>query len=196
MLKRVVFLITALSALIGGMIWLRMGFELSLMPTGNPKDQVYRSSQSFMPWFGCGIACIGVGLVGLYVSVKDAGRFVRWALIGTLLGCFIYLYGTISRISMNLSIQYEAAQPIGLLVTIAGLLFFSVSMLRSQLLPLWTRVLLLLSSVSLLIFNDQFITAWSSVPFGISWMGLSMYLFRRFAQASNPKFTKLNDGER
>ncbi|WP_188177506.1 hypothetical protein [Paenibacillus sedimenti] len=70
LLKRVVFLITALSALIGGMIWLRMGFELSLMPTGNPKDQVYRSSQSFMPWFGCGIACIGVGLVGLYVSAK------------------------------------------------------------------------------------------------------------------------------
>lgn len=189
MLKRVLFLIAGLSAFIGGIIWLRMGFELSLLPAGNPKDQVYRNSQSVMPWFGCGIACIGVGLTGLYVSVKDAGRLTRWALVGALLGCFVYLYGTLSRISMNLSIQFEAAQPIGLLVTIAGLSIFSVSMLKSQSLPSWTKVLLLLSSVSLLLFNDQFITAWSSVPFGISWMGLSAYLFRRFAQAADPKVT-------
>ncbi|MGC5326679.1 hypothetical protein [Brevibacillus sp. SYSU BS000544] len=181
-MKRVVFLITALSALIGGMIWLRMGFELSMMPPGNPDAQIYRSSQSLMPWFGCGIACIGIGLAGLYASLKDAKRSARWALNVTLLGSFLYLFGTISRISIDLSIQYEAAQPIGFLITIAGLLFFSVSMLKSQLLPFWTRVLLLLSSVSLLIFNDQFITAWSSVPFGISWMGLSVYLFRKFAQ--------------
>lgn len=189
MAKRVIILIAALSALIGGVIWLWMGFELSLIPLGSPKDEIYRATRSFQPWFGSGLACIGIGLSGLYLSAKGAGRSARWAVLLTLLGCFTYFYGTVSRIALDLRVQWEPTQPLGFLLSIAGLLFFSVSMMRSQLLPLWTRVLLLLSAVSLLLFNDQFITSWSSVPFGIAWVGLGLYLFRRFVQGSNPKFT-------
>jgi hypothetical protein len=185
LLKKVVFLITGLTALLGGIIWLCVGFKLSMLPPGNPGYNLYRNSQLFMPWFGYGMACIGIGLVGLYVSAKGVVQFAQWSLIVSLIGSFLYLFGTISRLSMNLSVQYEAAQPIGFLMTIFGILFFNISLLRSKLLPSWCRVLLILSVGSLLIFNDQFITSWSSVPFGISWIGLSVYLFMSFFQGAS-----------
>jgi len=181
MSKKFTFLITGLFALIGGIIWLYFGVELSMLDPGMPSEHFYRNSQPLMPWLGIGLFCIGIGLTGLYVSIACPQRLARWTFIVALVGCVLYLFGTISRISMDLGSQYEFVMPIGYLMTAVGLLGFSGSVLRSNLLPIWCKVLLLLSAVLLLTFNDQFITSWSSVPFGISWIGLSLYLFRRIS---------------
>ncbi len=176
MKSRVFLRVAGLAAIIGGFIWIFKGAALAVLPSGNPGRQQYRSSQSFMPWFGCGLACIGIAMAGLYRTTPVKTAFQRWSLRLAVLGSFLYCLGTLSRMSMNLSVQWEPVQPIGLLLAIVGMLLSSISVLRARVLPYWCRVLMLLGSLCLLIFNDQFITAWSSVPFGAVWIALGIYL--------------------
>jgi hypothetical protein len=165
----------------GGAIWVWKGSELSVLSPANPEIGYYRSSHFvIMPWLGFGLACIGIGLTGLFVLLSQAGRFTRLSFVVALIGCFLYFFGTLTRLSMDLSIEFEPTQPIGIIMSIIGLLLFSISMLRLKLLPLICRLLLLISALSLLIFNDQYITSWSSIPFGLSWIGLGLFLFFKF----------------
>lgn len=183
--KQLFILIGSLTAFIGGIIWITMGAQLSILPSANPELGYYRSSHFvIMPWLGFGLACIGIGLTGLYVLLSQAGRLTRLTFAISLIGCLLYFFGTLTRLSMDLSIEYDPIQPIGIIMAIIGLLSFSINMLKSIRLPLYCRLLLLISALSLLVFNDQYITSWSSIPFGLSWIGLGLFLFLKFLERS------------
>jgi hypothetical protein len=185
--KQRFILFCSLLSFIGGIIWIWMGGQLSVLPPANTEIGYYRSSHfDIMPWLGFGLACIGIGFTGLYVLLPHSGRLSRLSFAVALIGCFIYFFGTLTRLSMDLSIEYDPIQPIGFIMAIIGLLSFSLSMLRSKFLPLYCRLLLLISAFSLLIFNDQYLTSWSSIPFGLSWIGLGLFLFLKFLGNSTP----------
>lgn len=178
--KQIYILISSVMCLIGGAIWLWKGGQLSVLPPADPELGIYRNSHFvIMPWLGLGLACIGIGLVGVKVLLTQVGRVTRFSYVVALIGCFTYFLGTVIRLFMDLSVQYDFIQPIGFILAAIGLLVFSLSVIRSKLLPWFCRLLLLISALSLLIFNDQYITAWSSIPFGLSWIGVGLSLLRQ-----------------
>jgi hypothetical protein len=181
-------LLSSLLSFAGGVIWIWKGIELSILPPGNPEFGYYRSSHfTIMPWLGFGLACIGIGLIGLNLLLAKPGPFTRGSFVAALIGCILYFFGTVIRLSMDLSNNYEFTQPIGIILAILGLLLFSLNLLVKKLLPLTCRLLLLIGAISLAFFNDQFTTSWTALPFGLCWIGLSVYLFVKFLKFSpNP----------
>jgi len=173
--------IAAVAALLGGAVWLWKGVELSLLPVGRPEENVYRASHGFMPWFGAALACVGIGATGLYASLPAKRKVAKWACATTIAGNALFLFGALNRMSMDMSVQYEPFQPIGFLVSIVGLLAFGIAVARTKPLSGWVRALPLAGAASLFAFNDQFVSSWASVPFGLVWIAASVHLFRHAA---------------
>jgi len=183
--RRWLYLATGLAAFLGGVAWIWFGTQLASLPPGIP-GLSYRGSFSYMPGFGAGLLCIGIGAAGVYALHAGVKRtaLMRWSAGGALLGSGLYLYGTITRLGM-IGV-WEAMQPVGFLMTVAGLFAFGISVLQSRSMPRWCGVTILFSAVSLLTFNDQFVTAWASVPFGTAWVALSAYLLKQFVYVVRP----------
>ena len=170
-------LFSGLTALAGGWIWIRYGIELASLPARMPGVS-YRGSATYMPWFGIGMICVAIGLLGLYFTIESKRRWQSWKNGTVLTGSVLYGSGTLFRLSTEGG--WEPALPVGFMLVAAGLMIVGVTVIRSRSLPLWCGLLILFSAVSLLFFNDQYVTAWASVPFGLSWAAIGIYLAGNF----------------
>jgi drug/metabolite transporter (DMT)-like permease len=131
-----------------------------------------------LPWLGFGLFLIGLTACALSRKPSSRAEFgQQWASRSVVLGAILYACGHAFR--QFLSGAWEPAVPLGLLLSVASLLVLGGSLLRTRLLPSGAGAAVLLSGLLLLAFNDQYLTAWMSVPFGAIWTLLGLHLLRQ-----------------
>ncbi|HZG58713.1 hypothetical protein [Paenibacillus sp.] len=174
--KRTWLRLAALAAIAGGAIWAWTGAHISLMPPGDPGAGVYRDTHSFMTRLGLGMALVTVGMTGVYASLRAPGRWTTGAYVAAAAGSLLYGVGTLVRSDMDMSVQFDPLQPLGFVLAMIGSLGFAARLTRSRDVPAWVKALLWVGAVSMVLFNDQFVTSWAAVPFGLSWVAIGGYL--------------------
>ena len=158
------------------MLWMGVGTVLSLRPASVPGAS-FRASMDLLPWLGLGLLLIAAMLFGLnYQQREQGGRLVGWAAKGAAVGAVLYALG--HAIRFFLKGAWEPAVPLGFLTFIFCLLLVGVATRRAGVFPKWFGSALLIAAIFLLFFNDQFVTAWLSVPFGVTWVVLGAVLLR------------------
>jgi hypothetical protein len=117
---------------------------------------------------------IALGAVALHHRQQQRTRPGLWAARGVIFGALLYASGHTLR--QFLSGAWEPAVPIGFLSTIVSLIVLGVSTLRVRALPRWTGGVLIASGICLLVFNDQYRSAWRRyllACFGFFWVPFS-----------------------
>lgn len=187
-MKTGVIIFASSLGIIGGLIWLVFGSMLAFTPPGVPEVS-YRNATDFNATSGIGTLLLGISMVGVYLSLKHKGRWENLGSVIILLGSILYFIGTIIRFDLNGG--FEPAKPLGFFLIILGLFLFTCTVLRKKSLPKYTNLFFLICYISLLLFNDQYITAWSSAPYGLSWIFIHIILIRH--QLKSPSVVTMND---
>jgi hypothetical protein len=82
---------------------------------------------------------------------------------------------------MTLNVWHSGLVPAfiipGLLAVIAGFLLLGVAVLRSEALPRWAGVLLIVGALTMLGLNDQTWQALMAVSFGVAWVTVGYALW-------------------
>jgi drug/metabolite transporter (DMT)-like permease len=151
-------------------------------------DISFRASTDVLPWLGVGLLLIALTAGALSREpFSRAESWQRWASRSVVVGAVLYACGHAFR--QFLSGAWEPAVPLGLLLSVASLLVLGGSLLRTRLLPSGVGAAVLLSALLLLAFNDQYLTAWLSVPFGAIWTLLGLYLLRQNVATKRVRLT-------
>jgi hypothetical protein len=158
----------------GGILWIYFGGVLALRPPRVPGIS-FRASTDVLPWLGVGLLLVAVG-VGAIHQPGTSGPLWRWARRGMLAGAALYALGHTAR--LYLAGAWEPAVPFGFLTTIVCLILLGVSLFREHVGLRRIGVSVVVSGLCLLLFNDQYQTAWAAVPFGVLWVLLGLYLLR------------------
>jgi hypothetical protein len=162
------FRFSALLLIFGGLFWTVFGARLALSPAGNPSQEIYRDSVGTMPLLSIGILLIILGLVLFYRTFALRIGLTKYAFILIQVGGVLYFIGHSLRQFLNGG--WEPAAPLGFVLLIIGMFLFGWNSIRLKFFPKPIDYLILLSSLCLLFFNDQLLTAWMSVPFGLIWI--------------------------
>jgi hypothetical protein len=72
----------------------------------------------------------------------------------------------------------------GLLLFVCGLSFLGLTVLRAQVLPHWTVILLFIGTLALLGFNEQNWRVLMAVPFGLAWFAVGFVSWSEIAGAA------------
>ncbi|MDR7002606.1 hypothetical protein [Neobacillus niacini] len=167
---------TTVLLVIGGLLWVFFGIRLANSPPGIPSKEIYRNSVGAMPWLSIGMLFITIGVAFLYRIFALRKGIVRLAFIFIQIGGVLYFIGHSLRQFLNGG--WEPAAPIGFILIIIGMFIFGLRSIKLKFFPHPSGYLILLSSLCLLFFNDQFLTAWMSVPFGLIWIAISGLLLK------------------
>jgi len=144
------------------------GTRLSISPPGIPSQEIYRDSVGTMPFLSVGLLFITMGLIIFYQKYALRKGIVKIAFIFIQTGGVLYFLGHSLRQFLNGG--WEPAAPIGFVLTIIGMFLFGLRSIQLKFFPNPIGYFILVSSLCLLLFNDQFLTAWMSVPFGLIWI--------------------------
>lgn len=152
-------------AALGGMTWIATGIVLSFRPAGHPPHS-FRHTVDGMPWLAAGLLLVGVALTTLLLPYR---RRYGWPLfIATLLaggGSGLYALGRVTRIITLKSVGWEPLLPLGHLMTAIGLVGAGLAAVQRKILPRKTGLLITISGLCLLGFNDQYLPL-MAIPFG------------------------------
>jgi hypothetical protein len=155
----------SLGAALGGMTWIATGIVLTFRPAGHPPHS-FRHTVDGMPWLAAGLLLIGTTLAALLLSYR---RRYGWTLyIASLLagwGSGIYALGRVTRIVALQSVGWEPLLPLGHLLTAIGLAGAGLAAVQRKVLPKSTGLLITVSGLCLLGFNDQYLPV-MAIPFG------------------------------
>lgn len=164
------------AAITGGALWTYFGITLALRPARVPGVS-FRASTDVLPWLGLGLVLVAFAAQSLSRDSRPTvGALQRWARRLLMVGATLYASGHVLR--QLLSGAWEPAVPVGLLLSIAALLLLGHDLSRTHGVPRWKGAVVLASGVCLLAFNDQYVTAWAAVPFGLLWLGTGAALIR------------------
>ncbi len=161
---------------IGGLFWIVFGARLSLRPPGIPSKEIYRDSVGSMPLLSIGMLSITIGMVFCNRVYPSGKVLAKYAFIFFQAGSVLYFLGHTFR--QFLHGKWEPSAPIGFILIIIGMFLYGLRSIQLKFLPNPIGYFILLSSLCLLFFNDQFITAWMSVPFGLIWIAIGGLLWR------------------
>ncbi|WP_026573725.1 hypothetical protein [Bacillus sp. UNC438CL73TsuS30] len=146
------------------------GMSLASSPPGFPSKEIYRDSVGTMPWLSIGMLFITTGIAIFYRIYAFRKGIVKLSFIMVQTGGVLYFIGHSLRQFLNGG--WEPAAPIGFILIIIGMFIFGLRSIKLKFFPNPTGYLVVLSSLCLLFFNDQFLTAWMSVPFGLIWIAI------------------------
>ncbi|HEY1113249.1 MAG TPA: hypothetical protein VGE66_06790 [Chitinophagaceae bacterium] len=146
----------------GGLLWMVGGLVLALRPGGHPPHS-FRATMDVMPLLGVGLFLVA-GSLGLLGLRRRGERSFPVAAVFCLAGALFYPVGILVRRNF-LEGGWEPLMPVGFLLVIAGCLLYGVAGLVTRRFPKPVSVLLILASLSLLGFNDQY-TPWMGSVFG------------------------------
>jgi drug/metabolite transporter (DMT)-like permease len=162
--------------ILGGLIWICAGTILALRP-GNAPGVSFRASTDVLPWLVLGLLLIAAMLYSLYrrqrALIETLGK---WAAFSAIAGAILYALGHVAR--QFLAGGWEPAVPTGFLIFILSSFTLAIATLRVVVYPKRVGIALLFGAVFLLFFNDQFATAWSAVPFGLTCIVLGLLMQR------------------
>ena len=123
-----------------------------------------------------------IGMAGLVIRARNAGRFGVLGKTGAAVGAVGVALPVIG--SLVQGILYDGDYPLmpyfvipGVLALVVGFVLLGIAVLRARVLPRWAAVLLVVSSLAMLGFNDQNAQALMAVPFGVAWMAVGYVLW-------------------
>jgi hypothetical protein len=127
------------------------------------------------------VALIGTGVAALVIEARRADRFGKLGRIGLL--CAVLGLGVLVSGFLIQALFFAGDFPYmplvvlpGGLAMLVGLLILGVVILRADILPRWSAVLLVLGTLAMLGFNDQDSRVLLAIPFGVAWMGVGYAL--------------------
>jgi hypothetical protein len=167
--------------MLGGLLWVFAGTVLALRPASVPGVS-FRASIDVLPWLGFGLLLFAVMLHSLNYQQRDkTGKLGKWTALIAIVSAALYASGHLVR--QFLKGGWEPAVPLGFLIFILSLFILAIATLRVRVYPKRVGIALLFAACSLLFFNDQFVTAWSAVPFGLTCIVLAV-MMNFFGRAS------------
>jgi hypothetical protein len=141
--------------------------------------------------FVASVLLIGVGVAGVVMRARNAGRFGRLGGIG-----MVASIGGGSLILVAILVQaivFEGDMPYmpfflvpGGVAVIIGMLLLGIAILRAGVLPRWVAALLIVGALAMLGFNDQNVRSLIAIPFGVAWMAVGYALWSGQTEHSYP----------
>jgi hypothetical protein len=123
-----------------------------------------------------------VGLAGLVIRARNAGRLGALGKTGAVVaavGAALPLIGGLVQ-----GLLYDGDYPLmplfvipGLLALVTGFVLLGVAVLLAGVLPRWAALLLVVSSLATLGFNDQNAQALLAIPNGVAWIAVGYVLW-------------------
>lgn len=183
---------SGLAAVLGGLLWSVAAVLHSQEPVGCIAEQcltrpMRETSGVVSAMTLAGTLLIGLGTAGLVVLLRHAGRFGRTARRGAILGVAGLIVMVLAALVQ--AVFFNGDFPLmpyfllpGGLAAIAGFLMIGIAVLRGRVLPRWAGILLAVTSVLMLAFNEQTYAVLLGIPFGIAWIAVGLVLWRRGAR--------------
>lgn len=166
---------SGLLTIAGSIIWICFGSALGSMPVFIPGGP-YRESGKFTGWLALGLLLIVIGSAGLHFHYNGhPGKLGLTGWVMSLVGAILWGISALVPASYTDTAIMPLLVIPGFLGATVGFLLAGIAILRRRTLPPWVGALLILASIALLIFNDQYGTVWTIVPFGVIWIVLGGY---------------------
>lgn len=167
------------AAILGGLLLGLAAFLHNLQPPGcllgvDCGSGSMRTGTAVVGWAGSvASVLIMTGIAGLTTTARQGGRhpkLMKSAVISASSGFILLATGSVIQaiwFNGNLPWMPLFVFP-GLLALIVGFVLIGIYILRSQVLPRWLAVFLLVSSIVLLAANEQFAAVLLAIPFGLA----------------------------
>jgi hypothetical protein len=143
------------------------------MREGGPLDAVL---------FLLAVLFLAVGVAGLVIRARNAGRFGRLGSIGLIasgVGVAVLIISSLVQAVFfggDFPLMPYFVIPGGLAVVV-GFLLLGIAILRARVLPRWAAVLLVVGSLAMLGCNDQNAQVLMAIPFGVGWVVVGYVLW-------------------
>lgn len=183
---------SAICAALGGLLLVPYAILMNLKPRGCIAEecvgQSYREAGPLEA--AVGLAALGLlaaALIGLYLMHRFKGQGARIVRIAALTAVAALLIGVLGPAILGVFFQSDSSLLYFFVIlpaVVLAMLAFMVlgaGLTRSQVLPTWSGVTLLLTSLLLFVFNDQNERVFLIIPFGMTWMVLGGLLWARAA---------------
>jgi hypothetical protein len=189
-----------LAAMVGGALFGVLTVVIASLPGGcigeGCEFSQMKNTGFAVPLLMLALLFIAAGAAALVVHARQAGSLGKWGGVGAVIGAVGLALLVVGVVTGGLieAFFFAGESPLmplfvlpGALVLFAGLLLLVVAVLRANVLPRWTAVLLVLGLLTLLGFNEQSWRAVFGMPFGIAWVGVGYVLWTgRIAIAEYP----------
>ena len=178
---------SGLAAMLGGVMLTVHAVGVSTMPRGcignaECATRPMRETGVFELYFLLALPLILAGMAGLALRTRQTGRFGRLGWTGAMVGVVgvAALVGAIlvqaGLFGGDFSLMPFFVIPGGFAL-IAGFALVGIAVLRAGVLPLWSSVLLVASTVAMLGFNDQNARVLLTIPFALAWVAAGYILW-------------------
>ncbi len=178
-----------LAIILAGVLWMAFALVLSSQPEGCVGAACDLPGRTYRTWGPIApalfIAAALLLIVGMVAVAWYAWNRPRFGMLGRVGLLFSALGGVL--IASGTAIQalfFNGDFPLmpffvfqGLLALIMGFLLLGSALLRARMVPRWAGVLLLLSALVLLGYNDQDVRVLLAVPLGLSWVVVGSWLW-------------------
>ena len=166
------------AAMLGGVLWVLAALVHSLEPTGciglECDTRAMRNTTGIVALASfAALVLILVGIAGLMLLARRSGRHTKLASTGLILvaiGLVTLLAGGLIQ-ALFFSGDFPGMPYIvipALLGLVAGLLLIGIFILRSDVLPRWLGISFMVSSVALVVANEQTLAVLLFIPFGLA----------------------------
>ncbi len=169
------------AAMLGGMLWIVAATITAYKPRGciGPECDVgtMRDSSDVAPSLLLALLLSAIGLAGMVIHARNTGRLDRWGHTSVVLcaaGAALLVLGVVLSV---ISEVFWILAPLGGLGLVIGLALVGIAALRTEALPRWAAVLLVIGSLGMLGFNDQNAQVLMAIPFGIGWTAVGYALW-------------------
>lgn len=190
---------SGLATILGGALWTAGAVLTASKPRGCIGDEcVFRPMREGGPLdatlFLLAVLLLAVGVAGLVIRARDAGRFGRSGKIGLVASAIGVAMLIIS--SLVQAVFFGDDFPLmpyfvipGGLALVAGFLLLGLAILRARVLPRWAAALLIVGALAMLGVNDQNAQMLLAIPFGVAWVAVGYALWSGLGEsAAQPTF--------
>lgn len=192
----------AICAAIGGLLLVAYAILMNQKPRGCIADECVGQSYRAAGPLESTLVLAALGLIiatafGLYRIHQFEGRGARIVRISALVAAASLLVGVLGLVINNLffdsGLMYFLALLAGILVAVLAFAVTGAGLMRSRVLPPWSGAMLILTSLLLLLHNDQNERILLIIPFGITWIVLGALLWSMASSPSSRWHTRIQN---
>jgi len=183
------------AAMLGGILWIVSAIITAAKPRGciglECDVSAMRDSSDVTPFLLLALLLTAVGLAGVATRAQNTGRFGRLAQAGVALyvvGFALFVLGTV--LNAISEVFWLLMLPAGLAL-IVGLVLTGFAVFRTEVLPRWVAVLLIIGSLAMLGFNDQTAEVLMAIPFGVAWVAVGYALWSGMGPSTEQPTTRV-----
>lgn len=178
---------SGLASILGGALWITGAVLTASRPRGCIGDEcAFRPMRETGPLdatlFLLAVLLLAVGVAGLVIRARNAGRFGRLGRIGLVasaVGVAVLIISSLVQAIFFggdfLLMPYFVIP--GGLALVVGFLLLGLAILRARVLPRWAAGLLVVGAMAMLGFNDQNAQVLLAIPFGVAWVAVGYALW-------------------